>query len=1291
MLGRAFQLILVVLVLKVGSFGASASASQGEFLITKWTTEEGLPQNTVTSIVQTSDGYIWLGTFGGLARFDGVKFTIFDTTNSPGLASNRVLSLYEDRWKRLWIGTETGEIYTLVNGKFIEHQSEAEFQRKTVWEFIEDNNGRFYIASDSGLERLDFREDGSVIPESVKIISRQRCFKLAKGPDNTIWTSSGRAFLVEGDQLLRADALGRPLPTNILAIDFDSDGRMLIQTTSAVGWFEEGEFSPIRSAKDGVSLGGCTPAFRQNDLWCQEGSRLHEIKDGKTIIHDLGEFVTTGSRAVFFDNENNIWLATETDGLVRLTRRKISLVGDLTDLDVWGRYSIAEDSTGAVWLSAHDLLKVRGDNVEKVNISTPSGGPELITAVAFDGNNVLWAGGLAGLYAVNDRKVTFKRSFGPHRINSLFFDRQATLWIGTAEGIWHLKDGEYTHFTTNDGLSGNSVHFITQTKDETIWIGTIGGVSKFKDGKFENITPENGLSGNYVREILEDSDGTMWIGTYGGGINRLRSGKLEAITTANGLHDNFVSRILIDDANRFWILGNLGIFAVSRDDLNAVADIAKNSLIGSVFGVADGMKSSEASGGHQPAGIRTRDGRLWFPMIKDVVIIDPAKTDRWAPRISIESAFTRSEEPGSQPVAADLGGSNSISIPTGQRDLEIRFTGLSFTRPEKIRFYYKLDGLDDDWTDAGTRRSAIYPYLPGGNYTFQVRAVNASGIMSENTAVLAIAVDKYVWQTPEFTVASLFALSMVGIVGYRLRMRQLESRRLKQVEFSRQLLNAQESERGRIATELHDGLGQNLLIIKNWAQLGLDASDDPGEVQEHLKHISETAAQSLDETRTIVRNLSPQNLRRFGLTEAIVNMIDQIENATGVVFQRNIENIDGLFPEEAELSIFRIVQECLNNIIKHSESPTPRNYTAEKWKEITDKTSAIPLLFQRGAVGVILVGNGRELYKHDFIVDQTGRRNIATLQKSKERAQVPILFFGDAARAKLFEGSGMTVGEAMDDASDLEFRPMDLKPSIKVHLRAKQTQANSHNVVGYIEGSDPVLKNEAIAFTAHYDGFGMVNGKIYNAAADNAIGNGEMLAVAEAFSKMKVKPKRSLIFISTTAEEYGLQGGYFFAQNPKWDITKIAANLNLDGIGTEIMGPIKNMVGFGAEYSSLGAMFNEVARSYNITPMDDPIPEQGVFGRSDHYPFVTRGVPALMLVGSPEATKERFVRRFNEFEETKYHQPTDDVYKEWHWPGAKTVADMMGILGYRIAQSPTAPTWLPGNKYSDLKRGDTLP
>jgi len=268
-----------------------------------------------------------------------------------------------------------------------------------------------------------------------------------------------------------------------------------------------------------------------------------------------------------------------------------------------------------------------------------------------------------------------------------------------------------------------------------------------------------------------------------------------------------------------------------------------------------------------------------------------------------------------------IDGSNSISIPTGQRDLEIRFTGLSFTKPESTRFYYKLDGVDSDWTDAGTRRTAFYPFIPPGSYTFQVKAVSANGVVSANTAVLSVVVDKYFWQTWWFTAVVLFAAMFVGILFYQYKRDQIEARRLRDVEFAKQLLNAQETERGRIATELHDGLGQNLLILKNWAQLGLDAAEDPAEVRGHLRQISETAAQSIDEARAIVRNLSPQNLKRFGLTEAIRNMVEQLQSSSGVLFNVSIENIDGIYPGQGELSIYRIVQECLNNIVRHSESP----------------------------------------------------------------------------------------------------------------------------------------------------------------------------------------------------------------------------------------------------------------------------------------------------------------------------------------------------------------------------------
>lgn len=365
----------------------------------------------------------------------------------------------------------------------------------------------------------------------------------------------------------------------------------------------------------------------------------------------------------------------------------------------------------------------------------------------------------------------------------------------------------------------------------------------------------------------------------------------------------------------------------------------------------------------------------------------------------------------------------------------------------------------------------------------------------------------------------------------------------------------------------------------------------------------------------------------------------------------------------------------------------PKDMSTTDWAAFIDKASPVSFLLSKGAKAILAISNGREPMSQDFAINQTGRRKITPDDSSVAAPSIPLMLIGNAAAEKLFAGSGMTAKAAMDLADSKDFRPIELPAKFEAVFKEKRSRGKANNVIGFIEGSDPLLKKEAVVFTAHYDGFGLLNGQIYNAAADNAIGNGEMLAVAEAFSKMKVKPKRSLIFVSTTAEEYGLKGGTYFVQNPTWDITKIAANLNLDGIGTEIMGPIKNMIAFGGDYSSLGPMFNDVAQAYNITPIPDPIPEQNVFYRSDHYPFVARGVPALMLVGSPEPTKEGFVKRFNQFEETKYHQPSDDVYADWYWPGAKTVADMMGILGYRIAQSPTMPSWSPGNDFSNSTRG----
>jgi Zn-dependent M28 family amino/carboxypeptidase len=293
------------------------------------------------------------------------------------------------------------------------------------------------------------------------------------------------------------------------------------------------------------------------------------------------------------------------------------------------------------------------------------------------------------------------------------------------------------------------------------------------------------------------------------------------------------------------------------------------------------------------------------------------------------------------------------------------------------------------------------------------------------------------------------------------------------------------------------------------------------------------------------------------------------------------------------------------------------------------------------------------------------------------------------AAEKLFAKAGVKLKDALAQAETDKFKPFSLNQEAKIVARYKTTRGFSSNVAGYIEGSDPKLKEEAVLFSAHYDAYGMENGKIYHGAADNALGVAEMLAVAEAYTKLPTKPKRSLIFLAVTGEEYGLFGSKYWAKNPTWNIKKVAANLNLDGIGTEVYAPVKTFVGFGEEHSTLGAMLKDVSSTFGIKVIPDPMPDENIFLRSDHYSFVERGVPALMLLGAPAGDPQAWIKRSKDWEKTDYHQPTDTIQANWSWEGAKTVADVMGILGWRISETEKMPEWLPSSRFSKLERGNT--
>ena len=374
------------------------------------------------------------------------------------------------------------------------------------------------------------------------------------------------------------------------------------------------------------------------------------------------------------------------------------------------------------------------------------------------------------------------------------------------------------------------------------------------------------------------------------------------------------------------------------------------------------------------------------------------------------------------------------------------------------------------------------------------------------------------------------------------------------------------------------------------------------------------------------------------------------------------------------------------------EGPPP-GFPKDTWKKQKLQSQIMRNIFSKRPAGIVTFSRGDEEQTEDQSVDYFSRRQLNLGGEREYYPDAAPLFISATEKgiAKIFAAGGMTREQAIELAGNTKFRGKDLKVKAKAVSKIHSNKVTAYNVAGVLEGSDPKLSSEAVLFSAHYDAFGKLNDKIYYGAADNALGTAEMLAVAEAYSKLSQKPKRSLIFLAVTGEEYGLFGSKAWAKDPTWDIKKVAANLNLDGIGSEVYGPVKTMVGYGAEHSTLGALLESVAKPLDITVIPDPMPDEKVFYRSDHYSFVERGVPSLMLLGAPGGDKEIWIKKIKDWEKGDYHQPGDTIKETWVWEGPETVAEVMAEMGWQIAEAPEMPSWLKTSRFSKYDRGNSKP
>ena len=639
---------------------------------------------------------------------------------------------------------------------------------------------------------------------------------------------------------------------------------------------------------------------------------------------DKLEFLSTYS-----DGEGNLWFGTKRDGLFRARKQVVTAYSEAEGLKEKTVYPIYQDRSGTVWIGSVGLSKYENGTFTLIESTRNF----VVSAIGEDALGRILISNFGSLYVrEQDRFVPFERekTAGFGFIYAIHTDLDNALWFGGDKGLRRLQDGVLTSFSVAEGLAGDDVKTIIQARGGGLWIGTYDGLTRIENGRLTSWREADGLPSRTVRALYEDADGTLWIGSYDGGLARFKNGRFTSYNSKTGLPNDGAFQILEDDDRNFWISSNRGIYRVSKDELNAFADGSISRVNSISYGKSDGMLNAECNGGRSPAGIRADDGRLWFPTMDGVAVIDPRdiKVNSQPPPVVIESVridnadseFERRDAFTERFAPANSNPRPQIQIEPSQQNFEIRYTALSFINSENLRFRYKLEGLDNEWVDAGTRRQAYFSHVPPGDYTFRVIAANSDNVWNEVGATLAIVVRPPFYSTWWFSTLAALMIVALALLLFSQRVRRIKLKHAAELAFSRRLIDSQEQERKRFAAEMHDGLGQSLVIIKNRARLSLKQSDQKEAMLDHLESISETASHAIHEAKEIAFNLRPHLLDRLGLTKTIESMLGKVFGASGVECTTEIDPIDGALEKDSEILLYRIVQECASNIVKHSEA-----------------------------------------------------------------------------------------------------------------------------------------------------------------------------------------------------------------------------------------------------------------------------------------------------------------------------------------------------------------------------------
>lgn len=946
--------------------------------------EDGLSQSSILAILQDRQGFMWFGTEDGLNRFDGHNFLVFkpDPGDPSSLSSRTILALAEDSQGNLWVGTQLGGLnrYNPQTGDFKRYlpdpQNPQSLSDATVCDLRVDANGIIWVATPMGLDRFDLESDAFIHyrhdPQNPSSLGHNHTHSLFSSPSGTLWVAT-----VEGLDRMdpttgtfthyfpdpeKADSLPAVSITDLYETQ---DGILWIGTLDGLVQLDPSTDTFTHFYPDPPNMGSLSHnridailEDHKGQLWVATRNGLAQFdritNRFSTYLPEPGNLYSLSNAvllSLYEDWEGILWVGTWGGGVNYLDpgRQKFihyqNIVGDPNSLSENSVFQISEDSRNAIWIATYggglnqfDPLTGKFAHYRHDSENANSLMSDHLWAVYADNQGLVWVGSDLGLDFLNQatgewthyRPSSEPGSLGGRPVFMIIEDHMGSLWLGTGNGLarFDRQSGTFNHFVHDpddpSSLGSDYVLTLYETPDGILWVGTNNGLDRM-DSKSETFlhyrsdsNNPNSLSSDVVLAIHQDRNGILWIAT-GGGLNHYmpETDNFMRYTEANGLPNDVVYAIVEDRQGFLWLSTN-----------NGISRFTPRTGAFENFDVGDGLQSREFN---MNAYCLTRSGKIVFGGVHGINIFDPDQvaSNQYIPPVVLTSLTQNGQTIPKLPQPETV---QEFTLKWPANGFEFEFATLSYAEPQKNQYAYRLDNLEKDWTSLGNPRFGRYTNLPGGTYTLRMKGSNNDGFWNEEGALLKVTVIPPFWQTWWFRAVGLFLATVTVFGSYKLRVHNIQlhshelerqvAERTREIEclFEQAKELAIIEERNRLARDLHDSAKQKAFAAL--AQLGAVRGilkKDPTTAQNHLEEAENLVYEVIQELTFLIQEMYPLALEEKGLPTTLREYIFEWENRNDIEVKLDVSGQRRL-PLQIEQAVYRIIQEALANVARHSHA-----------------------------------------------------------------------------------------------------------------------------------------------------------------------------------------------------------------------------------------------------------------------------------------------------------------------------------------------------------------------------------